>query len=50
MIMLCIDSTDKETEIDGGDIHPEDYEITDKFEMVSRTMSTVFARIEAGSE
>lgn len=30
-----IDSTDKEVEIDSGAIHPEDYEITEKFEMVS---------------
>jgi hypothetical protein len=36
LCLLCvyIDSIGKETEIDGSDIHPEDYEITEKFEMV----------------
>ena len=36
MVTLCVDSTDKVAESDGGDIQPEDYEITEKFEMVSR--------------
>ena len=35
LIMTCVDSIGKEAEIDGSDILPEDYEITEKFEMVN---------------
>ena len=35
MHIACVDSIGKEAEIDGGDILPEDYEITEKFEMVN---------------
>lgn len=40
VLIYFIDTTDKEAEIDSGDIHSEDYEITEKFEMVSKHNTT----------